>query len=165
MEFLGRQRDGAGYELRAMELARAVGNDAIYANTLNALAWTYTHLEEYDEAIEYGRRALPLMEKLGEVEGQAATWDTLALGHHRLGQHDEAVRCYRTACDLFREVGNRYLEGTTLGRLMDALAAAGDLDAARHTGEQAVAILDQLGHSDADGVRERLQRLESQART
>jgi tetratricopeptide (TPR) repeat protein len=159
MEFLGRHREGVGYELRAMELARAAGHEAIYANALNALGWAYASLEEYDKVIEYGRQALPLMEKLGEVEGQAATWDTIGLGHYRLGQHDEAVRCYRTAINLFRDVGNRYLEATTLGRLMDALATAGDLDAARHTGERAVAILDQLGHSHADGVRERLQRL------
>jgi len=159
MDFVGRHREGIEYNLRAIELARAVGNDAIYANALNAAGWAYTKLEEYDRAIEYCREALALMEKVGEVEGQAATWDSLALCHHRLGQHAEAVRCYRTAIALFREVGNRYLEATTLGRLMDALADAGDLDAARHAGEEAVAILDQHGHSDADGARERLQRI------
>jgi tetratricopeptide (TPR) repeat protein/transcriptional regulator with XRE-family HTH domain len=159
MEFLGRHRESLAHDLRALEIARVNGNDYVHANALNAVGWDYAMLGEFGQTIDYCTRALAELERLGEVEGQACAWDSLGYSHRHLGDHARAVDCHRRAVRLFQEAGNRYLVGTTNGRLMDALVAAGDLDGARAAGERALAILDELGHSLADDIRERLARL------
>jgi tetratricopeptide (TPR) repeat protein len=164
-EYLGRYDEALVHDLRAMELGRETGRAAIHANALNAVGWTYALLGRHEEAIEHCRQALSVLEEIGEVEGQACAWDSIAFSHHHLGQQAEAVACFRTSVRLFKEVGNRYLVGTTLGRLVDPLWADGQYDEARAVGDEAVTVLRQLGHSDAESVRAKLDRLESQART
>jgi len=51
---------------------------------------------------------------------------------------------------------HRYYETTMLVHLGDAYHAAGDLDHARQAWQEALAILENLNHSDADQVRARL---------
>jgi tetratricopeptide (TPR) repeat protein/DNA-binding XRE family transcriptional regulator len=162
MEFLGRYRESLHHDLRALEIARANGNDSIHANALNAVGWDYAMLGEYEHSIEYCTRALAELERLGEVEGQACAWDSLGYSHRHLGDHARAVDSHRRAVRLFQEAGNRYLVATTNGRLMDALVAAGDVAGAREAGARALTILEELGHSLADGVRDRLGRLDPQ---
>jgi tetratricopeptide (TPR) repeat protein len=76
--------------------------------------------------------------------------------HHRLGDHARAIERFRQALDIYRELGDRYYEADTLADLMGPLEAMGDIDAARSAGEDAVAILEELGHSEADRVRARV---------
>jgi len=88
--------------------------------------------------------------------GQAGTWHSLGYSHEQLGAHARAVTCYRRAIDLHRRLGDRYREAETLDRLAGALLAGGDRAAARLAWEQALDILDDLAHPDADRVRTRL---------
>lgn len=53
-------------------------------------------------------------------------------------------------------MGHRYGEATTLSSLGDTMDAAGDSDAARRRWQEAMAILADLGHSDAEQVRSKL---------
>jgi len=57
---------------------------------------------------------------------------------------------------LSREVGDRYNEAEALTHLGDVHRGVGDLPAARDAYRQAVEILTDLDHPDADGVRARL---------
>ena len=67
-----------------------------------------------------------------------------------MGDNAAAVRCYQRALDLYREPEDRYQEAMTLTHLADAHASGGDLAVARNACISAIAILEGLGHPDAD---------------
>ena len=82
--------------------------------------------------------------------------DGLGYAHHRLGQHQQAATCYQHALTMFQNVGDRFNEAKTLAHLGDVHHALGRIDAAGDAWRCALAILDGLGHGDADQVRARL---------
>ena len=95
-------------------------------------------------------RRSPCSRSSATATAQAATWDSLGYAHHHLGHHAQAITCYQQALDLFRDLGDRYDEADTLTHLGDTHHAAGDPDAARDAWQQALTILDELDHPDAD---------------
>jgi hypothetical protein len=66
------------------------------------------------------------------------------------------VTWYRRAVDLYDEIGHRWGYAETLGHLGDAHQAAGDLAPARAAWDEALALLDELSHPDADQIRAKL---------
>ena len=87
---------------------------------------------------------------------EAHTGDSLGFIHHHLGRHAQALACYQEALDLYRTIGDHHSQATTLSRIGDTHRATGDVQAAASAWRQAVAILDELGHPDADEVRAKL---------
>src|SRR5262249_62090654 len=88
--------------------------------------------------------------------GHAEPLDSLGYAHHHLGHYTQAVTCYRHALTLHRDLGDRYLEAETLIHLGDTHRAAGAPEAAREAWQQALTILIDLDHPDADAVRTKL---------
>ena len=78
-----------------------------------------------------------------------------------IGHLAEAADCYRRALGIFRELGDRYYQADALTHLGDTCHAAGEQRQRPGAWQQALAILDDLHHPDADQVRARLQRLGS----
>ena len=77
--------------------------------------------------------------------------------YHHLGHDGRAVTCYRAALELYRQLDDRYNQAATLVRFGDAHEAGGALPAARDAWRQALAILDELAHPEAEQLRFRLQ--------
>ena len=73
----------------------------------------------------------------------------------------DAMACYQRAIEIDREIGSRRGLAETLGHLGDTRRAAGDPAEARAAWEEALAILDDLGHPDADRVRGQLRELDT----
>jgi hypothetical protein len=63
------------------------------------------------------------------------------------------------ALRLYRDLTDRYYESDTLTHLGDTHLAVGDPDAARAAWRQALTILDDLDHPDAQNVRAKLHHL------
>ncbi|MER5612366.1 BTAD domain-containing putative transcriptional regulator [Streptomyces sp. NPDC002215] len=141
---------------QVLELQRAVGNLAGQAGALNNLGWCLTHLGEHEKALARCREALRLHRAGGTLLGAAYVWETLGFIHHAMGQYTEAVDSYRQCRDGFRRFGNRYGEADALRNLGGSLREAGDPEAAREAWRDALVILGQLDHPDADVVRELL---------
>jgi DNA-binding SARP family transcriptional activator/tetratricopeptide (TPR) repeat protein len=141
---------------RALELQRAVGYRIGEANGLNNLAWCYVRLGDYARALDYCRQALALQQAIGYRPGEACTWDTLGYVHHHLNQYGAAASCYDRALHLQRQLDDKYEQAGTLGRLGDTHAAAGNMVSARGSWHQALAILEELHHPDAQQLRIRL---------
>jgi tetratricopeptide (TPR) repeat protein len=97
--------------------------------------------------------ASPGLRAVGDRQGRADTCDSLGYIHHQLGDHRRAIACFEQALDLFTATGDRYSEASTLGHLGDSHHAAGDPDTARTAWRGALTILRQLGHPDAERVR------------
>jgi hypothetical protein len=76
----------------------------------------------------------------------------------RGGHHQQAVFCYRQALELYCDLGQYVAAAETLIRLGDTHIAAGDRTSAHDAWIQAVNILGELDHPDADHVRVKLDR-------
>jgi DNA-binding SARP family transcriptional activator len=138
---------------RALGLFRKVDNRLGQATALNNVGWRHGQLGRFTDAIAHCTQALALYQEIGNGLGEGNTWDSLGFVHSRLGDHDRAAECFRLAADRYRENGHRYNEADALIQLGDALAAGGEGAAAERARRQALEILTELDHPDADLVR------------
>ncbi|RSN01277.1 AfsR family transcriptional regulator [Streptomyces sp. WAC 01325] len=140
----------------ADDLYRSVGHLNGQASVHNEVGWTYLLLGEYDKAIKEGQQALVIHQNRGDRNGQAAAWDTLGCAYHRLGQHAEALNCFHQALQMYRDVQDTYLEADTLTHIADTHLASGTTSPALEALRQALALLNAIGHPDAEDVRAKL---------
>ena len=154
-----RPRDAIEPGQRSLELFRAAGDQHGEAIALNNLGWFHLQLDDYEQALEHCEQALVLQRQMGDRASMATTLDSIGYARHRLGQYGLARDYYQQSLQLFREAGDRFYEADTLVHLGDTQHAADEADAARDTWRQALAILDELSHPDAPGVRDRLDHL------
>ena len=141
---------------RALEFYRAEGNDAWRAAALNRLGSAFTAAGDHRVALTYCLEALEILVTLDDRYYQAHALATLALINHRLGAHDEAITRFQACVELWRSFENRFEEASALHRLGDTHQASGDAQAARRVWSEALAVLDGLGHADAETVRTKL---------
>jgi DNA-binding SARP family transcriptional activator/tetratricopeptide (TPR) repeat protein len=145
---------------QALILFRATGHRRGQAGALNNLGWYHALLGDHAQAVTYCRQALTLFQQLGDRVGEAAACDSLGYAHHHLGHHTRAVDCYQQALTGYRDLGDRYQEATTLTHLGDTHLAADQPDAARAAWTDALGILTDLDHPDAEAVHARLATLD-----
>jgi tetratricopeptide (TPR) repeat protein len=149
----GRDAEGLAHQEQALELSRAAGSRTSEAKALNGMGWHLAHLGSYQQALAVSEQALGMWRELRYRYEQAHVWDSLGYVHGRLGDHARAMACYRYAVGVYRELGQRYQEARTLARLGDTCHAANQAAAARDARRQALAILNDLRHPDAEQVR------------
>ncbi|MFI5925646.1 AfsR/SARP family transcriptional regulator [Micromonospora sp. NPDC051543] len=152
----GRRAEVVRHAEAALALYREAGHRYGQAMALNAVGWYRAQLGEHDAAVEACQQALELLGEFDDRQGQAPTWDTLGYAQHRAGRPAEAVIAYRHALALYREFRDRYYEADTLTHLAEALVDAGDPAEAARSWRTALSILDELGHPDAERIRQRL---------
>jgi DNA-binding SARP family transcriptional activator len=155
-EYQGRYAEALDHAEQALRLSQAIADRAGQAYALTNVGWYHTMLGQHQQALKCCQRALRLHRELGARYGEAHTWISLGHVNYKLGSLGKAAACHRHGLSLFRELGDRLYEATALTYLGDAHSAAGRTTAARRAWQQALAILDELNHSDADGVRSRL---------
>ncbi|TDC43982.1 helix-turn-helix domain-containing protein [Micromonospora sp. KC213] len=164
LDRLGRHTEVLYHVQRAADLYRAAGHLSGEASAQNGIGWAHAQLGQYGPALERCRRALILLRRTDDRHGEANTWDSLGFIHDRLGRHRRAIRCYHRALNLFIQIGERYDEAETLTRLGDSRYSLGDRAGAVRTWQRALRILDNLGHPDAEQVRDRLVRTARRSR-
>jgi tetratricopeptide (TPR) repeat protein/transcriptional regulator with XRE-family HTH domain len=140
----------------ALRLFEATGHRAGQAHALNAIGYMHAQLGDCEQGLRRCLEALELFRDLGDRSGEAATWDSVGWAHHRLGDHDAATACIERALELFRELGDRYFQAQILDHLGDARRAAGHPRAAEDAYGEALVILNDLNHPDADEVNAKL---------
>jgi tetratricopeptide (TPR) repeat protein len=118
--------------------------------------WCHALLGEHARALDYCARALRLHQRLGDRRGAADTWDSIGYANQGLARYGAATHCFRRAVMLFRDAGDRFAEATSLTRLGDNHRAAGDLRTCQADWSQALTILTELNHPQAEQVRARL---------
>jgi hypothetical protein len=136
-------------------LFRAIGDKAGQAVALSAVGWYHDLLGDYQQA-----RVLPsgTHPERGNRQPQDRGSSLGQPGVRRapLGNLAEAAACSQHAVSLFRESGDRFNEADVLTHLGDTRHADGELTQAREAWQQALAILEDLEHPDADQVRAKL---------
>ncbi|MER5195651.1 tetratricopeptide repeat protein [Streptomyces sp. NPDC002755] len=127
------------------------------ASALNAVGWGHVLLGRYQQALDHCRQALALCLELGDDINAAHTWDSVGYAHHHLGQYEEAVTAFHQALALYRRQGDLpWFVAGALTHLGDTHLSAGAPDAARAAWTEALTIMDDLGHTDAESLRTRL---------
>ncbi|WP_198680765.1 AfsR/SARP family transcriptional regulator [Lentzea terrae] len=140
---------------QAMELYAEAGHRRGQAGALNAVGWYQALLGDFAQALTSCQAALGLLEP-DDLDGQASTWDSLGYIHHHRGDHREAIACYQRSLQVFRSLGDHYWTADVLIHLGDSHLAAGDPVEARAAWQEALGILEDLGHPHAEAARTRL---------
>lgn len=155
----GRYADALGHAEQALALCSAAGDLAGRAAALNDIGWYHALLGDHQPARGFCEQSLILFRELGDRYGQARSLDSLGYIEHQLGNSAAAAGYYGQALPMLREVGSRFYEAEVFTHLGDAREALGDPRQAEDAWQQALSILDDLDHSDAEQVRDRLWRL------
>ena len=137
---------------QARALLRAEGDRNGEAGVLNEVAWTWILIGDHAKALDCCREGLALHEEMDDPYGAASTQDTLGYAYHHLGRYADAIEHFERSVSLFALIGDRYLEADVLRHLSDARRATGDRDAAREALRSALALLEELGHPEAEEV-------------
>jgi DNA-binding SARP family transcriptional activator/tetratricopeptide (TPR) repeat protein len=158
LEHQGRFSEALTQARQALCLSQRAGAPAkpTQAQALNVIGWDLANLGRYRQALRYCQRAVALIRQVGSKHHEPSALDSLAYVHRHLGHHAEAADCYRRAVELWDELGNRYQRAVTLDYAGDAHHAHGDLAAARSAWIQALAILEDMHHPDAERLRARI---------
>ena len=172
----GRFDEALAHAERARDLFNAARNRAGYATALNNIGWDLIHLGRHEQAITCCEDALAAFSELGDRYGEAATLDSLGYAHQHLGDYARgAARCQQ-ALAVFRELGDRYNQASVLIHVGENLSASQDRASqdrasqdragqnqadqdqagARAAWREALALLEELNHPDADQVRDKL---------
>jgi DNA-binding SARP family transcriptional activator/tetratricopeptide (TPR) repeat protein len=160
LERQGRYRQALRHAERALELFIAEAHQVGQARARNGIGWCHAMLGDHERALVHCTEALAAFQRIGDRDGEAAAWDSVGYAHHHLGHHERAIGCYTNALRLFREIGDRYHEADVLSHLGRARHAACDVSAAREAWHEALAILNDLGHPDAERLRTTMRTLE-----
>jgi tetratricopeptide (TPR) repeat protein len=149
--------------MHALELFQVLGDKAREAMTANNIGWCHAQMGNHQQALTWCQRAIALHQELGDAHGQAATssWDSLGYAYYQLGDYVQAASCFQEAVRLFGQFGDRCGQAWALAHLGDARSAVGHRKTAREAWQQALAILDDLRHPDAEPVRTKLRQLDA----
>ncbi|KPI13171.1 NB-ARC domain protein [Actinobacteria bacterium OK074] len=148
-----------GHYDRARALYRQLGLRNGEAGVLNEVGWTHILTGDPQQALHGCEQAIALYRETGDTYGLASAEDSVGYALHHLGQYAAAVVRFERAVALYREIGDGYMEADSLRHLGDSHRAADELDAARTAWTQALTLLTDAGHPDADEVREALRGL------
>ncbi|SDD69184.1 ATP-binding protein [Glycomyces harbinensis] len=152
----GRHADAVATYRRAYELFDRSGHWEGLATTLSSIGWHLAKLGDFEQSVDYCSRALTGLRAAGDRFGEAATLDSLGYAYHHFGRHRLAVRHFRQSIEQYRFIGERHGTAIALTNFGDLLASIDHPEMARGLWRQALAVLDELDHPDAAGVRERL---------
>jgi DNA-binding SARP family transcriptional activator len=132
------------------------GNTIGQAWALNLLGWCLAQSGDLPGSLANCHAALARFERAANKAGQSDAWYAIGYAHSHGHDHHRAAGCFQRAADLASETGKRYDEATYRVHLGDSQLATGQTQAARAAWRRALVILDDLGHPDAEAVREKL---------
>jgi adenylate cyclase len=96
-----------GFIDRALDLARRMGDPAVYAESLNWVANWHLNADDLPLAIEYHRQALTVVERLGDQRETASTLERLALASQMRGELAASLEYYERAISLYRRMDDQ----------------------------------------------------------
>jgi tetratricopeptide (TPR) repeat protein/transcriptional regulator with XRE-family HTH domain len=141
---------------QARRLARTTGHAGDEAYTLYMTGTCHLILGNYRPAQAHCDRAYILHRQAGSKLGEALTLRTLSQLAIAAGHIEDAVAILMQAIDACQQAGDRFHLADLHDALGDTYSAVGDLSSARSTWQQALAVLDELHHPQAQNVRVKL---------
>ncbi len=137
----------------ALSLHRQEDNRSGEASALRLTGWLHARQSDFAAARDYYQQALDSYRQVGGAVGQADAWDNLGYALFQLGEYRQAIHSHQQAAAMSEAAGHRRGHVHSLIRLGDAHRAAGDRAAALTSWRQALDLLGDLDHPDADRIR------------
>lgn len=141
---LGQRREALVHLKKALSLAQEAKDEASQANILNSLGTTYDDLGEPQKALDLYKQALAV------PAAQPAAYNNLGVVHTALGNWEEAAENFNRSIALNRQAKNEYRLASTLNNLGRAQHYAGEIEAARASYEEALALARKEGNRDTE---------------
>jgi tetratricopeptide (TPR) repeat protein len=142
-----------------MDLARAFGFDSHVWMLAQALELFFDYRGHWHDWAGTQHTALLAAQRLGELSWQAGAHR--GLGAVYTQNYPDAVTCYERALDLVREFGDRCGEAEILSHLGDSHGARSAPELARSVWQHALRTADEIDHSAAAELRQKLGRHEN----
>lgn len=142
----------------ALNLSRSFGDHYLETRVLSNLGLTHTRLNQPAEAIEALSEVLEVSQRSNDPVGMVAALHNLGEALLRAGEPGDAISYLRRALDIYRHKHFRLYEAEVLNMLGEAFQETHQPDEALGCWNQALAILDQVGHPLAKEVRLRIER-------
>jgi len=114
---IGAYAEGYRHFSRAMELARAAGDQQAQGEIHLSIAWTLGQQGRYRRALHHGWRALGRYRAAGHRPGQAWSLDTIGLYHCRLGKARTGLPYSERAMEMLRASDTRAGEAAIFNTL------------------------------------------------
>ncbi|HEY2377239.1 MAG TPA: tetratricopeptide repeat protein [Gemmatimonadaceae bacterium] len=111
---------------RALDLARADGDDLLIAHATNNMGAIANIRGRRDEALALYQLAIPAYQRLGNVAGLAQSLHNMAISFRHLGQPERATECARRALGYATECANGPLLALTWLERADLSLQSGD---------------------------------------
>ncbi len=127
---------------------------------MNNLGEAYVRLGRYEEACDHLRQALSVQRTINNRWVEGVTLVHLGTVYQQLQRYDDAAEHFHLALEAHRSVGNRWGEANTIGLLAEVHLAVGEPDAARTNWDQALKLLEEFDHPDAEDIRDKLRGLD-----
>jgi tetratricopeptide (TPR) repeat protein len=141
----GRSERARELAMRALDLARAAGDDRTLAQAHNLLGILASSVGDLARARRYLEESLALSERSGDPGGRAAGLNNLALVCARGDDYTRAVQLAESALALCQAQGDRHREAALHNNLADMLHAMGQATASFDHLRQALAIYAEIG--------------------
>ncbi len=133
-------------DLRALELARAKGDQALEAEILTHLGWIYRkYLSEPHRALSRYGEALEVFRALRDEARQSSVLNNLGRVHFVLGETEQAVDCWQQALELKRKIGDQAGEAASLSNLALYRHYLGDVQRALELYDQSLELSIRMG--------------------
>jgi tetratricopeptide (TPR) repeat protein/transcriptional regulator with XRE-family HTH domain len=156
----GDNRRALRHAADALRRYQALGMPAGEVRELTVMSWYRALLGDYDRARTQGEAALAMARRHQYFEDEALSMSVLGYIAFHTGRYIAALRHLQQAETLLLNVGNTYYEATVLDYLGRTHHAIGELDATRHTWQQALQLYQtQRRTTEAEDVQERLNTL------
>ncbi|MEJ2852022.1 MULTISPECIES: ATP-binding protein [unclassified Saccharothrix] len=155
---LGHRADAMRHARQALGLARRAGHPIAEARSLAQLGRVLDEVGEHRGGLAHFRRAAEILSAEDDLLNLASALNAIGRSLHHLGDHRRAVEYYGVVAALERAWGDVWSLARTLDRLGDAQDALGDRTAARSAWTEALSLLVEIDHHDADLVSAKLER-------
>jgi len=126
---------------QALELARALNDDRVLAETYLDASLVAERRNEYSLAREYAERSRALFERVSDHEYVGKLLNNLGQLHAITGRPDEAVPLLRESFRIAVDQDNRIDAAFAASSLASARMHTGDLDGAIESGNRAIELL------------------------
>lgn len=123
------------------------------ADALNIRGRLLYLLGRYSEALSCCERALTNFRQLGNRDGEAHVLVTIGGIKRKLGHYEQAISCLQQSLDIDHQLDDVYWQGIVLKYIGETYLEGGDPPRAKDAFRQAVAILSELHHPDAEVLR------------
>lgn len=152
-ERLGRYRLAGDYLRQALAVSSDLGARDTQAEALNNLGIVFQRQGQYELAAEHHQQALTIFRGLGDPQGQAEALNGLGETARATGDPSMAITTHTEAHRHAGDIGDRNERARANAGLGHAYRDLGDPHQAREHWQRALALYEELGAPEADGIR------------